>query len=64
MGGKSEEIDLIASSLRQHGGSPTAAAGCAIGLWVLEPEGPELWGAVGPEGDLELRGTREVLGVP
>lgn len=58
--GKSEEIDLIASSLWQSTGSPTAAAGCAIGLWVLQPEGRELWGTVGSE----VMGTREVLGVP
>lgn len=52
--GKIEEIDFTASSLRQLGGSPRAAAGCAIGLRVLEPEGVELWRVMGPEWDPEL----------
>lgn len=62
--GKSEEIDFIASALRQSQRNPRAAAGCATGMWVLEPEGAELWGTVGPKGDPELMGTREVLRVP
>lgn len=62
--GKSEETDFTASSLKQPGGSPRAASGCAIQLRVLAPEGAQLWDAVGPEWDLELMGTREGLSVP
>lgn len=43
--------------------SPRVGTGCAMGLGVLEPEGAELWGAVGPEWDPELMRTRGLLSV-